>query len=107
MMPGLPVSSIPQGKYNRHEGTFRELFQAIGQFEPTFIEAHQVSNIICKVRSLKSQIKTHLFLEQILSSSKEGFKDLESDTPERIWQLGNSTRMSAETNVTVEEAAGS
>ena len=64
MMPGLPVSSIPQCKYNRHEGSSLESFHVIGCFGSTFIEAHQASKMSCKVRSLKSQMKTRLFLEE-------------------------------------------
>jgi len=52
MMPGQPVSSIPQCILNRHEGACRELFQTICCFESPFIEAHQASKMICKVRSL-------------------------------------------------------
>jgi hypothetical protein len=79
MMPGLPVTSIPQCKYNRHEGACLELFQAIGHFEPTFIEAYQASKTICKVRSLKSRIKTRSFLEDIITSNNEVFRDFVSD----------------------------
>ena len=50
-----------------------------GCFVPTFIEAHQVSNMICKSRSLKSRIKTSLYSDEILTSSDEVFKDWESD----------------------------
>jgi len=39
-----------------------ELFQAIESFESTFIEVHQASNIIWRVRSFKSRIKTYSFL---------------------------------------------
>ena len=41
MIQGLPVSSIPQCNWNRHEDAWLESFQAIGHFEPTSIEAHQ------------------------------------------------------------------
>jgi len=50
MMPGLPVSSNPQCKWNRHNSACPEVFWAIGRFEFTFIEAHQASKMICKVR---------------------------------------------------------
>jgi len=106
MKPGLLVSSIPLCKYNRHKGASRELFRAIGCFEPTFSEALQALNMIRKVRSLKSQISTHLFLEEIITSSKEVLKDLQSDMALRIQQLGNSTLKTAESKVTLEQSAG-
>jgi len=79
MMPGLPVSSIPQCKWNRHEVACLELFRAIGRFDPTFIEAHQASKTICKVRLLKSRIKTCSFLEDIVTSNHKVFRDVVSD----------------------------
>jgi len=79
MIPGLPVSSIPQCKQNRQEDACLDWFQATWLFEPTFIEAHQPSKMICKVRSLKSQMKIHSFLEKIVTSSNEVSKDFECD----------------------------
>ena len=79
IMAGLPVSSIPQGKLNCHEGAYLELFQAIESFESTFIEVHQASNMIWRVRSFKSRIKTRLLLEDIITSSHEVFIDSELD----------------------------
>jgi len=79
MMPGLPVSSIPQWKPNRHKGACLDLFQAIGRFEPTFIEAHQGSKMIWKVRSLKSLTKTRSLLEEIITSHNEVFKCFKFD----------------------------
>jgi len=79
MMPRLAVSSIQQCEDNRHEGACWALFQALGRFESTYIQAHQASNMICKVRSLKSRIKKGLFLKEIITSSNEVFKDVESD----------------------------
>jgi hypothetical protein len=79
MMPGLLISSIPQGKLIRREGACLQLFQAIGNFEPTFIDAHQASNMIWKVRSHKSRIKIPSFLEDIIASSNKVLKDFESD----------------------------
>jgi hypothetical protein len=107
MMPGLPVSSIPQCKYNRHEGACREFFQAIGSFEPTFIETHQASKMICKVRLVKSRIKLCSFLDDIITSSNEVFKDCVSDMVVKIRKLGNPTRKTAEDNDTVKQIAGS
>jgi len=93
MMPGLPVSSIPLHKKKHHEGTCLQSFQAIECFEPTFKEAQQASNMICKVMSLKSQIKTCSFLEDIITSSNEVFKEFASDMEVGIWMLDNSTSM--------------
>jgi len=107
MMPGLPVSSIPQCKLNCHEGTCRELFQAIGRFESTSIEARQASKMVCKVRSLNSRMKTRSFLEEIITSSNEVFKDFESVIVVGIRQLGNPTRKTAEINDIVKQTPGS
>jgi hypothetical protein len=105
MMPGLPVSLIPQCKSNRHEGACLEFFHAIGRFEPTFIEAHQTSKMICKVMSLKSQIQTLLFLEAIITSSNEVFKDWVSDMAVEIRKLGNPTWETAEYKDTAKQIA--
>jgi len=91
MMPGRPVSSIPQCKLNRHEGACLEFFHALCPFEPTFIEAHQASKMICNVRSLKSRNKTRSFLEEIITSSNEVFKDCISQMVEEIGMLGIPT----------------
>jgi len=107
MMPGLPDCSIPQCKQIRHEGACLDSFQAIGRFNPTFIEDHQASRIICKVRLLKLQIKTSSFLEEIITLSNDMFKDLESDMAVEIRKLGNPTRETAENNDTVKQTAGS
>jgi len=106
MKPGLPVSSIPQCKYNSHQGACLELFQAIGCFESPFIEVQQALKMICKVRLLKSQIQTRSFLEDIITSSNEVFKGLESDTAEGIRQLVNPTRTTAESNDIPKQTAG-
>jgi hypothetical protein len=107
MMSGLPVSSIPQCKQNRHEGACLQFFQAIGPFEPTFSEAHQASKMICKVRLLQSRIKTGSFLEQITTSSNELFKDCSSDMAVEIRKLGNPTRETTDNNNTVQHMVGS
>jgi hypothetical protein len=91
MMPGLPVSSIPQCNWNRHIGACLEFFQAIGRFEPTFIEALQASKMICKVMLLKLRIMTCSFLEEIITSSNEVFKDCVSNMVVKICKLGNPT----------------
>jgi len=49
------------------------------RFEPTFIEAHEASNMIGKVRSLNSRIKTQSFLEDIITWVNEIFINWESD----------------------------
>ena len=105
MIPGLLVSSIPQCKLNRRQGACLESFQAIGCFESMFIETHQVSKTICKVRSLKSQKKTHSSLEEIITSSIEVFKDCESDMAVGIRKLGNTTQLTAECKVIVQQIA--
>jgi len=79
----------------------------MGRFEPTFIEAHQASKMICNVRSLKSRIKTRSFLEEIITSSNEVFKDCVSDMVVEIGKLGILTRETAENYDTVTPNAGS
>jgi len=91
MMPGLPVSPIPQCEWKRHQSTCLELFLAIGRFELTLIEAHQASKTICKLRSLKSRMKTRSFLEGIKTSSDDVSKDIDSDMAVEIRNLGNPT----------------
>jgi len=107
MMPGLPVSSIPQCRWNRHDSTCQESFQTIGRFEVSFIEAHQASKMVCNVRSLKSRMKTCSFMEEIITSSNELFKDFVSDMAVEIRMLGIPTRETAENNDTVKTTAGS
>jgi len=91
MMRGLPVSSIPQCKYNHHEGACLQSFQAIGPLQPTFIEAQQASNMIYNVRLLNSRTKTRSLFEDIITSSNMVFKDFESDIAVGNRNLGNST----------------
>jgi len=105
MMPGLPDTSIPQCKYNCRKGPCLELFQAIGHFEPTSIDGHQALNMIGKVRLHKLQIKTNLFLEDIITSSKEVLKEFEANMALEIRKLGNQTRETAENKYTVKETA--
>ena len=107
MMPELPVSSIPQCKSNRHEGACLEFFQALRCIEPSFIEAHQASKMVCKVTTLKSRIKTCSFLEEIITSSNEVFKDFVSDMAVENRMLGIPTRESGENNNHVKRTAGS
>jgi hypothetical protein len=98
MTPGLLDTLIPQCKWNRHEGACLEAFQAIGSFDSIFIEAHHGSNMICKVMSLTSRIKTRSFSEEIVISSNEVVKDYESDMAVQIRKLGNTSRKVAEMN---------
>jgi len=85
MMPRLLGFSILQCKYNRHKGACPDLFQATECFEPTFIEAHHASKMICTVRSLKSWIKTCSFLEEIIPSSGEVCKEYKSNITVGSW----------------------
>jgi len=107
MIPGQPVSSISQGKWNHHVDACLECFQGREHFEPTFIESYHALKIICEVRSLKSWIKTHSILEEIITSSNEVLIDCESDRVVGIRKLGNLTRETAESNVVVKQTAGS
>ena len=65
------------------------------------MEAHQASKMNCKVRSLKSQIKTHSVLEEIITSSQEVLQDFESDMVVRIRKLGTPTQKIAKCHSTV------
>jgi hypothetical protein len=107
MIPGLSVSSIPPCNWNHHNGACVELFQAVGHFEPRFIQAHQVSRMSCNIRSLKSRIKTGSLLEEMITLSKEVFKDVASHKTVEIGKPGNPTRDNAESNDIVEQTSGS
>jgi len=107
MIPGLPVSSIPQCKYNRHQDACLESFQAIGCIGPTFIEAHRASDMICKARSLKPQIMTCSFLEEIITSRNEVIRDFEHDMAVGIRKLYKPTQDTAKSYVIVKQNAGS
>jgi hypothetical protein len=106
-IPGLAIFTIPQCKWNPHEATYLGIFQAIGNFEPRFIKAHQQSTMICKVWSLKSPIKTGSFLEEIITSSDDVLMDVESDMAVGNGKLGIPTRETADSNDTVKQIAGS
>ena len=107
MIPGQPVSLIAQCKHNLHQEACLESFQPIGHFEHTFFEAPEASKMICKVRSLISRIITHSYMEEIMTSSNEVFKDCESDMAVAIRRLGNRTIETAQSNVIVQHTAGS
>jgi hypothetical protein len=55
--------------------------------------------MIWKVKSLKSRIKTRSFLEEIITSSKEVFKDCASEMMVKFRMLCNPTWKSAESIV--------
>jgi len=63
--------------------------------------------MICNVLSLKSRIKTRPFLEELITSGKEVFQDLESDMAVRIRILVDPTRETGETDDTVKQTASS
>jgi len=63
--------------------------------------------MICKVRSLKSRIETCPFLEEIIPSSNEAFKDFESNVAVSIRMLGNPTREADVSYVIVTQNPGS
>jgi len=98
MMPGLLVSASPQWKLNCHQGASLELFQAIESFESTFRDVHQASNMIWRVRSYKSGVKTHSCLDDTITSNKELFLDFESDMVLGIWSLCQFSWMTVKNN---------
>jgi len=90
-MPGLPLSSIPQCKWKCHKGACFDSFKAFDPFKSVLIAVQDASNIICTVRSLKSQTKSFSFLDDIITPSLKVLKYLESDILVGIWKLHNST----------------
>jgi len=91
VMPWQLVFSILQCTFYRHDGECLHLFQTMGPCKPMKIEANWASNIICKVRLLKSQIMTPSSVQDILTSSNEVYIDTESEIMEGIWWLHNPT----------------
>jgi hypothetical protein len=91
MIPGLPVSPFPHCKNTHHDVACLQLFQAIELFKHIFNKAYQVSKMICKVRLLKSRIKTRLFLEETITSSNEVIICFESNLAVVNKKLGNPT----------------
>jgi hypothetical protein len=83
------------------------LFQATGCFEPTKIQAHHASMMISKISALKSRIKTHASLEEIITSRNDIFKNFESDMAVGIRKLVNPDQETAESNGIVMPNAGS
>jgi len=98
-MPWLLASSIPQYKYNHHQYACLELPQAVRPFEPNLIDTHQVQNMICKVRLLKSWIQSWPFLEDVITISNTVFEDLECDIGVGVHTLGNWNWMVGHCNV--------
>jgi len=74
---------------------------------PTFVEAHEASKMIYKVRSLKLGTTAGSFLDEIITLSKEVFKGFESDIDAEIWKVSTPSQESAENNDTVKQPAGS
>jgi len=63
--------------------------------------------MICKVRSLRSRIKSRWFLEQIITSSAEVLNDWESDMAVGNRKLGYTTRKTAKSYIIAKYDAGS
>jgi len=63
--------------------------------------------MICNEKLLKSQIKIHSFLEEIITSSNEVFKDFDSEMAVGITMLGIPTRETAENTDIVKLTEGS
>jgi len=57
--------------------------------------------MIFQVRSLKSRIETQLFFEEITTSSKEEFKDVDSEMTVEVRMFVNPTQKSAESHDTL------
>jgi len=102
MMARRPVFSIPQCKVKCCEDECLELFLAIGRFEPIFIVAHQVLNMICNIRSVKSQIQICPFLDDIVTSSNEVFIVWEHVMVIGSWRLCNSCWETVKGDIIVE-----
>jgi hypothetical protein len=56
---------------------------------------------------LKSGSKTRFFLDEIITSSNEVFKDFLSNMAVEIWKLGNPSQETTKNNNTVMQTAGS
>jgi len=63
--------------------------------------------MIYKERSVTSRIKRLSFLEEIITFSIEVFKDCESEMAVVRRLIGNTTRVTAESKVIVQQIAGS
>jgi len=66
-----------------------------------------VSKMICKVRSLKSRIKTCTLLEEITTWSNKVLKDFDCEMAVGIRTLGNPTQKTAESHNTGKQSASS
>jgi hypothetical protein len=107
VMPGVLVASMPLCQSHRHDSACLELFQPTGRVKPSFIEAHQESNIFCNIRWLKSQLKTWSFVPEIITLSKGMIKDYKSDIAVTIRTLCEATQETAKSNDTVKQTARS
>jgi len=63
----------------------------MSHLEPTVIDAHQATKMICKVKFLKPPIETSSFLEEIITCRNDVLKVIVSDIVVGIWKLGNLT----------------
>jgi len=63
--------------------------------------------MICNTCSLKSWIKTHPLLEEIITSSNKAFIDFESEILIGIWKLSNWIWEIVKSNVLLKQRAGS
>jgi hypothetical protein len=102
IIPGLPVSSILQCTLHCHEYACLELFQVVGPYEPTVIEAHQAWKMICDVRSHKLVIKPTSFLEEFINCSNEIFNNCESTITVGITELDYPTQETAKCYIIVQ-----
>jgi len=71
------------------------------------IKAHKASKTMCRVWSLKSPMKTNSSLKEIITLSKEVFRDFESVMAVPIRNLGNVTWKTAKGNDAVKPSADS
>jgi hypothetical protein len=62
--------------------------------------------MICKVRSLKSRIKTGSFVEEIITSGNEEFKDFESDVAVGNRKLHYPIKDTPKSNIIIKQRVG-
>jgi len=78
------------------------LYPTMELFVHTFVDAHEVSNMVYYGRSLKSWIKTPAVLDDIWTSSNVVYENLQSNIAVEILKHGNSTSKTVKINVTVQ-----
>jgi len=83
----LLVCSAPRCIWNCCHIVYLEVLQAIGHFEPTFIQALNASYKIVQARLLSWSIKTHSMLGDIKTSCKNIYTDISGE----FWYLHIST----------------